>query len=180
MLEGDVPVHRGRQHLSRFLLFLRVHDISESLQRNPCFTHFRNNAAKRADGPDQHAVIRDKGDKLSGCDSSSNAKYCSHYIHEQVLQTCHDISGDPVVREYSYETDPEPGIILVLLFKSFSFILLSPEGAYYSDSCQILLRSRGQAAFLRVRLFKGVSDPGIKKHRIADHDRDEDRCGRSH
>ena len=141
MFKADVPVHGRPQRSLRLSLLFRVHDIKYSLYGDPCFTHLRDHTAKGSDRPYQQTVIGHKSNELSRSYSASYTEHCSHDIYDQILQSRHNIPGDPVEGQYAHQADPESCVIIVLLLKSLPLEALSSKRADHSDTCQILLRN---------------------------------------
>ena len=85
VLEADISVH-GRIGCIGFVsLQRRMHDISDSINRNACLTHFRNHTTQLTDRPNQHGIIGNESDVFAFRKASVNAEpgtenYNKHHL----------------------------------------------------------------------------------------------------
>ena len=139
MVKADVPGHGRGQGILRILLLLRVHDIADAVDADAGLGHLADHPAQLAHGPDQHAVIADKGNELSAGHAAPQAEEHTEHNHEHDLDSGERIRGGPEKAHELPQGDPETGIEFIMFFKAVPLILFTAESPHDAHAGEVFL-----------------------------------------
>ncbi len=171
----NVLMHIRRPGTRPVLFGLRIHDIAQSVNRDPRFRHFRDRSAKAADRPGQQTVVGNQGNIAAGSQISAHAQDRAEHRNQHCARRRYNIAFDPECRKRLLECNPKACIIFVLLLEALLLIAFPAERADNAHTGQVFLRDARKPAFLHVRLLELVRNLLMKENRPQHHDRNENR-----